>query len=199
MIKGLDADASTDQLETLLSRDAILTYRFLRYINSVMLGRRNPIDTPRKGLTMAGLSKVRTWLDDQIIGATSNPDLDPIRFQMVLRGLLTERVLDAGVDLELKRELYLCGLLSQIDVLLQEQMSTVLQRIVLPDRVLTAIGGQRGVYWPALDMVAAVESGLSTQVSQRGLVHRIAPAQVNKAILSTLGLLSQTTQVDVSV
>jgi c-di-GMP-related signal transduction protein len=95
----------------------------------------------------------------------------------------------------LKSELYLCGLFSQLDILLNELMPTVLQRIPLPERVLSAIGGRRGVYWAALDMAFALEAGDAVLVSQRGIIHGTPPSQVNKALLRVMSGLSSITTV----
>ena len=199
MIKAVDNDASIDQLEQMLSRDPVLAYRFLRFVNSAAVGRRTDIDSLRRGLTLVGLKMVSEWLNEQLAGASGNADLQPLRTQMVFRALLTEHLLDAGVDQDLQKELYLSGLFSQLDLILDERMPAVLQRAPLPDRILSAIGSNRGVYWPALDMARTIETGDAQQVSQRGNLHKLSPVQVNKAILRVLGLLSTACQIDASV
>ena len=195
MTRALEKEASVEKLEFLLGQDPILAYRFIRFVNSAAISRGQPIESLRRGMAMVGLSKVGEWLDDQLVGAVDAGNLDPIRTQMVLRAMLTEYLLDPGADQELKAELYLCGLFSQLDVLLNELMPTVLQRIPLPERVLSAIGGRRGVYWAALDMAFALESGDAVQVSHRGIQHGTSPSQVNKALLRVLSGLSSITPV----
>ena len=195
MSRAIEKEASIEKLEYLLGQDPILAYRFIRFVNSVVISRGQPIESLRRGLAMVGLSKVGEWLDDQLIGAVEPGNLDPLRVQMVFRAMLTEYLLDPGADQELKAELYLCGLFSQLDILLNELMPNVLQRIPLPERVLSAIGGRRGVYWVALDMAFALESGDAVQVSQRGITHGTPPSQVNKALLRVLSGLSSITPV----
>ena len=199
MLKAVDKDAPIDQLEQILSRDPVLAYRFLRFINSVAVGRRTDIASLRRGLTLVGMKMVSEWLTEQQVGASGSADLQPLRTQMVFRALLTEYLLDAGLDLDLQKELYLSGLFSQLDMILDERMPAVLQRAPLPDRVLSAIGSHTGVYWPALDMARTIENGDAQQVSQRGNLYKISPVQVNKAILRMLGLLPTACQVDTSV
>lgn len=190
MSRAIDKEASIERLEALLGQDPILAYRFFRYVNSVAVSRGQPITSLRRGLAMVGLSKVDEWLDDQLIGAVEPGNLDPLRAQMVFRAMLTEYLLDPGADQELKAELYICGLFSQLDLFLNELMPTVLQRIPLPERVLSAIGGRRGVYWAALDLAFALESGDAILVSQRGIKYGTSPSQVNKALLRALSGLS---------
>jgi hypothetical protein len=199
MLKAVDKDASIDQLEQILSRDPVLAYRFLRFINSAAVGSRTDIASLRRGLTLVGLKMVSEWLTEQQLGASGSADLQPLRTQMVFRALLTEYLLDAGVDQDLQKELYLSGLFSQLDMIFDERMPAVLQRVRLSDRILRAIGSQSGVYWPALDMARTIETGDARQVSQCSNLHKISPLQVNQAILRMLGLLPTVCQVDTSV
>jgi EAL and modified HD-GYP domain-containing signal transduction protein len=199
MLKAVDNDASMDQLEQMLSRDPVLAYRFLRFINSAAVGGRTDIDSLRRGATLVGLKMVSEWLTEQRVGASVSADLQPFRTQMVFRALLTERLLDAGIDRELQKELYMSGLFSQLDLMLDQCMPAVLQRVPLSDRILKAIGSQRGVYWPALDMARTIETGDAQQVSQCGNLHKISPLQVNQAILRMFGLLPTVCPVDLSV
>lgn len=190
MIRAIENEASSEKLEALLGQDPILAYRFFRYVNSVAVSIGQPISSLRRGLAMLGLSKVNEWLNDQRMGAVEPGNLDPLRAQVVLRAMLTENLLNPGADQELKSELYLCGLFSQLDIFLNEMMPTVLQQIPLPERVVSAIGGRRGVYWAALDMAFALESGDALLVSQLGIKHSTSPTQVNKALLRALSSLS---------
>jgi c-di-GMP-related signal transduction protein len=58
---------------------------------------------------------------------------------MVLRARLMEQLIEPGLQHELRSEVYLCGLLSQLDDLLGEPVGTILHRIPLSDRVFDAI------------------------------------------------------------
>jgi hypothetical protein len=107
MIKFLDKDASIDQIENCLHQDPVLAYRFMRFVNSVAMGRQSNIDTPRRGLTLVGLTAVGQWLKEQETVATRQSDLTPLRLTAVIRGILTEAMLEVGVDHELQKELWL--------------------------------------------------------------------------------------------
>jgi c-di-GMP-related signal transduction protein len=77
---------------------------------------------------------------------------------MVLRARIMAELLDAGEGDALKRELYLCGLLSQIDLLLAEPLVSAFKGIPLPARVTAALLGRDGPYWPYLELATALES-----------------------------------------
>jgi len=186
LVKAIDADASMDDIEHWLGEDPVLVYRFLRYTNSAGLGLNREIDSLRQGLMVLGLSRTRTWLLEQLPHATPNLNLQPVRQAMVLRARFMAELLDAGESEALQRELYLCGMLSQIDVLLFEPMGSALHAVPLPSRVKEAILAQDGPYWPYLDIAAAVEAPFPEVTRTRCAQHGFALEEVNLALLRTL-------------
>lgn len=60
-----------------------------------------------------GHSKLRDWLLAQLPHANSDLNLNPIRANMVLRARIMERLADAGVEDDLRREVFLCGVVAR--------------------------------------------------------------------------------------
>lgn len=189
LIKAIEAEASMDDLERLLGDEPLLAYHFLRYTNSAGLGLRHEIDALRQGLLVLGLSRTRTWLLEQLPHAAQDLNLQPVRQSMVLRACFMAELLDAGESEALKRELYLCGLLSQIDLLLGEPMGSALRAIHLPSRVKEALLSQSGPYWPYLDLAMGVEAPFLETTRARCSQHGFDPEDVNLALLRTLAAL----------
>lgn len=186
LIEAIDADDSSERVEQILSEEPILAYRFLRYANSAGLGLRTEIESLRHGLMVLGLSKFRAWALEQLPHATSDLNLQPVRTSMVLRARLMEHLLDAGDSDDLRREVYLCGVLSQMDLMLGEPLTAALTRIPLPERVTSAILGQSGPYKPYLDVAMALESPDTQATHALCDLHQLNREAVNRALLSTL-------------
>jgi len=194
LIKAIEADASMDRIEHLLGEDPMLAYRFLRYINSAGLGLRQEVDALRQGLMVLGLTRTKSWLAELLPQASSDRNLQPVRQAMVLRARFMSELLATGKSEALRRELYLCGLLSQIDLLLGEPLGSVLKNIVLPARVTAALLHHDGPYQPYLALATAVESPASANTSALCDTHAIDIEEVNSALLRTLGSLRSQTQ-----
>ena len=158
LIEAIDTDESVEQIEQILTEEPILCWRFLRYVNSAGLGLRTAIESLHHGLMVLGYSVIRAWLLAQLPHATSDLNLQPVRVAMVTRARLMEHLLDAGDSDDLRREVYLCGLLSQIDLLLGESLNSALSRIKISERISSAILGHAGPYMPFLDVATALES-----------------------------------------
>ena len=186
LVDAIDADESVDQVERILSEEPILAYRFLRYANSAGLGLRSEIESLRHGLMVLGFSLLRTWLLEQLPAAASDLNLQPVRAAMVLRARLMKHLLDAGDGDDLRREVYLCGLMSQIDLLLGEPPTAALARLPLSERITSAILSHTGPYLPYLEVATALESPDTQATRALCEAHQMDLEKVNRSVLRTL-------------
>lgn len=158
LMKAVDADESFETFEQILSEDPMLAYRFMVFTNSASLALRSGVDSLRMGFVMLGYSQLKQWLANQLAQASADKDLQPIRAATVMRAELTERLLDPGVSQELRSEVYLCGLFSRLDELLDEPLSQTLQRLPLSERIHEAAVDEEGPYAPSLLLAKALEN-----------------------------------------
>jgi len=186
LVQAIDADESMETIEHRMGDEPLLNYRFLRFANSASLGLQREISNVREGLMALGYSRLRAWLMEQLPHASSNPNLDPIRASMVLRARIMEGLAYAGVEDELRREVFMCGIFSQVDLLLGEPLGAALLRLPLPGRVASAILGQTGPYAPWLEVATALESGSTRVIREVCKAHQMSTEAVNRALLRTL-------------
>ena len=189
LLAAIEADESIENLERRLGNEPLLAYRFLRYANSAHLGARTEIDTIRRGLMVMGQSKLREWLLAQLPHANSDLNLNPIRANMVLRARIMERLADAGVEDDLRREVFLCGVLSQLDLFLGEPLGSAIHSIPVPGRITSAIIGQSGPYAPWLEVARALESHNTHMIQDVCRAHKMPADEVNRALLRTLAAI----------
>ena len=186
IVKAIEDDASLDELEHRMGDEPLLTYRFLRYANSAHLGARSEVSNVRQGLMVMGYSKLRAWLMEQMPQASTDPNLEPIRIAMVLRARIMERLADAGIEDALRHEVHLCGVLSQLDVLLGEPLGTAIHHLPLPGRIASAVVGQSGPYAAWLAVASAMESNNTRMVREVCRAHKMPTDEVNRAMLRAL-------------
>lgn len=189
VLQAIEADASMDQVEQQLGQDPVLAYRFLRYVNSAGLGFDRAVDSLRQGLMVLGLSHTARWLHELLPQASQDLDLEPVRQGLALRARFMALLLDAGESEALRRELYLCGLLSHIDWLLGESMTSALRALPLPARITEALLAQEGPYWPFLAMASALENPYPTPPEDLCAQHGFDLEEVNLTLLRSLAEL----------
>ena len=158
LMKAVDADQPLDTFEEILSEDPLLAYRLMLFANSAALGARHPIDSLRRALVLMGYGPLQKWLGNLLVHACEEPDLQPVRQGMVHRAQLTSLLLDAGVSQELRSEVYLCGLFSRLDDILDEPLEDCLARLPLSERIPDAALRQEGPYTSSLEMAIALEN-----------------------------------------
>ncbi|MGD9775071.1 HDOD domain-containing protein [Diaphorobacter sp.] len=189
LMKAIDEEQSIDRFEQILGEDPLLAYRFLTHCNSAALGLATGVDSLRRGLVIMGYGSLGRWLADQLPHTATEPDLHPIRASMVLRARLTEHLLAPGAGKELRGEVYLSGLFSQLDELLREPLGVILRRLPLSERVYNAAVLHTGPYAPSLEMACALESDDGGAIRQLCETHELDPEHVNRCLLRVLSEL----------
>ena len=186
LMKAIDAEQSLEAFEDILSEDPLLAYRFMTYTNSAALGLRTGVDSLKRGLVMMGYGSLMRWLSTQLPHASTDINLRPMREALVLRAKLSEHLIDAGVGIELRREVYLCALFSQLDEILGESLDAILHRIPLSERVYEAAAENTGPYAPILQMARALENCDASAVRQLCEDHDMVLEDVNRTLLRVL-------------
>jgi EAL and modified HD-GYP domain-containing signal transduction protein len=144
-------------LEKLVKAEASVCYRLLRYLNSPMFGFQSEIHSIRHALSILGERDVRRWVRlVAAVGAGQEKTSDLVLSALV-RGrfgeLLSPRVAHGESDL------FLMGLLSLIDAMMEMPMEDVLEKIPLDHATKSVLLGQPSALRPVYQLMLAHESG----------------------------------------
>ncbi len=189
LMKAIDKEQPLDVMEQILGSDPVLAYRFMLYTNSAALGLRRGVDSLRRGLVMLGLGTLERWLADQLPHACTEQDLIPLRTQIVMRARLAELLIEAGISLELQREVYLCSLFSQLDLLLHEPVANILRRTPLNERIFDGIVSRSGPYAAVLQMSQALEGADAAPIRHLREQEQWQAEDLNRLLLRMLSEL----------
>jgi c-di-GMP-related signal transduction protein len=144
-------------LEQLIKGEASLCYRLLRYLNSPMFGFKKEIHSVKHALSLLGERDVRRWVRlVAAVGAGQDKTSDLVLSALV-RGRFGELL-----SSKLKRgesDLFLMGLLSLIDIMLEMPMEAILEKIPLDQATKAVLLGQPSVLRPIFQLMLAHESG----------------------------------------
>jgi len=163
------AELDFARIEDLLKHEPSLLYRLLRYLNSPLLGLRNEVHSIRHALTLLGEQEFRRWVSIfSIISMSEGKPPELVRTALT-RAYFCEDFSASAHLTEKKSSLFLMGLLSITDALLDKPIAEVLQSLPVADEVKTAlIGGENSLHdvyelllalehaeWPHLSSCAA--------------------------------------------
>jgi hypothetical protein len=186
LLEAIDADDPPDTLVELLQGEAILAYRLLRYANSAGLGLRVPVESLSHAVKALGYAQLRGWLREQLPRASSDLDLQPINAGLALRARLMAQLQSRNSGSAPNPEVHLCGLMSQMDLLLGEPLAQALARLPLPAPLRAALLTQSGAYQAALEIAIALESAHTDRTRLLCELHETDHGMVNQTLLNTL-------------
>ena len=157
-------DLELPELEKLIKAEASVCYRLLRYLNSAMFGFQNEIHSVRHALSILGERDVRRWVRlVAAVGAGQEKTSDLVLSALV-RGrfgeLLEPRVQHGESDL------FLLGLLSLIDAMMEMPMADVLDKIPLDHATKAVLLGKPSELRPVYQLMLAHESGEWTAAAE---------------------------------
>jgi EAL and modified HD-GYP domain-containing signal transduction protein len=144
-------------LEKLIKQEASICYRLLRYLNSAAFSFRKEIHSVRHALSLLGERDLRRWVRlIAAVGAGQDKTSDLVLSALV-RGRFCELLAPKVPHGE--SDLFLMGLLSLIDAMLETPMETVLEKIPVDASTKSVLLGQPSVLRPVFQLMLAHESG----------------------------------------
>jgi c-di-GMP-related signal transduction protein len=144
-------------LENLVKSEASLCYRLLRYLNSAAFGFAAEIQSVRHALSILGEREVRRWIRlVATLGAGQGKTTDLVLSALVRARfceLLSPKIRHGDSDL------FLLGMLSLMDAILEIPMQQVLDNIPIDQESKTVLLGKPGPLRPVYQLMLAQESG----------------------------------------
>jgi c-di-GMP-related signal transduction protein len=145
------------ELERLIKSEASVLYRLLRYLNSPMFAFDSEIHSVRHALSILGEREVRRWIRlVTLVSAGLQKSTDLVLSALVRARfceLLTSKVPRTESDL------FLVGLVSMMDAILEIPMAQVLEKIPLDQDTKAVLTGGTGRLRPVYQLMLAQEAG----------------------------------------
>ncbi len=178
-------NADLSALEAVLRRDAGLSYKLLQYINSAGFGLRTPIQSLKHAVQLLGYSPLYRWLSVLLATASSSGYSPVLMETAIVRGRFAEMLGVPHLPKGEAENLFVAGMFSLLDRLLNVPMEKVLATVQLPEEVTQALLTREGAYGPYLSLAEACELNSALAGSLAGTL-QIDTEEVNRAHLSSL-------------
>lgn len=179
--------APIERMEAAFKRNAALTYRLLRYINSPANGLDRGVQSIGQALLWLGHEPLYRWLSLLLFSSGTGDGRD----QALLRNALVRaRFMENLGALRLapvqRGGLFIVGILSHLDALLDLPMAEALEPLKLPDAMRQALLDGEGVYAPYLRLAMACEHFDQDAVAALASEHGLGADEVNMAHVNAL-------------
>ncbi len=136
-----------------------LSYKLLKLINSAAFGLRHKVSNIVQALSLLGEREVRTWV--ALLSVSAMADDKPA--ELVVNSLIRARFCDHAAALigeePQRSELFLMGLFSQLDAILDRPLAELLEEIQVSELVRQALIEKAGKAFLLLEMSVALERG----------------------------------------
>lgn len=154
-VNGVDFDV--DKLKDLLNQDVSTSYKLLNYLNSAFFNRLQPISSIRQAIAFLGSQGIRQFISLIAIGQLG----DGKPGELIRTSIIRARFLEL-VGKEVNRdgnELFMLGLFSLIDAMLDNSMDNLINKMPLSDKICEALVNRKGRVFPYLRVVETYEAG----------------------------------------
>lgn len=185
MMELVRKNADIAALEAVLRRDAGLSYKLLQYINSAGFGLRSPIQSLKHAVQLLGYSPLYRWLSVLLATASSSGYSPVLMETAIVRGRFAEVLGVPQLPKGDAENLFVAGMFSLLDRLLNVPMDKVLATVQLPEAVTQALLTRDGAYGPYLSLAEACELNSALAGSLAASL-KISNEDVNRAHLSSL-------------
>ncbi len=177
LMKAIEtSDPDFSELAAIIQADVTISFKLLAYLNSASFGFRRKIDTIKDAITMLGWHNLKNWLRVVLLSEVSeNRHASELAFLSAQRGKFLEQVVRShdfwGFDPD---SLFLLGMFSLLDVLLNQPMTEILKYLPLADKLKGALLMQENnEYVPLLKLARYLEEAAfertETMIGQLGL------------------------------
>ncbi|WP_172201271.1 EAL and HDOD domain-containing protein [Niveibacterium sp. COAC-50] len=155
LLARIGSDTENREIAAALKQDMALSYRLLRFVNTASGGLQHTIGSIEQALVLLGREQLYRWLALLVCASAQRGEGDAMMETALVRARMLE-VLADRVAPEARDDLFVTGLFSQLDMLLQVPMETALEPLALTPAVREALLGRRG---PCADWLAVAEAG----------------------------------------
>jgi len=191
LINRVDREEPADRLEAVLKTDPTLAFRLMRYINSPAFGLSVEINSFRHAIMVLGYNRLKRWLALLLASASKDPNVKPVMYAAVRRGLLMEELGQQGASSDQRSEMFICGVFSLLDRLMGQPLPELMRSIPVPDTVRAALADQAGPYHAQLELVRAIESESVFDIRSAAEATMLGLPEVNRAVLRALASARQ--------
>ncbi|WP_295951554.1 HDOD domain-containing protein [Rhodoferax sp.] len=178
--------ASTDEIESVLKKDAVLGFNLMRLINSAGFGLDREITSFRQAVMLMGLKKLFRWAALLLTSSKANGTPAAVGTMAVVRGRMMELLATGTLTPEECDGAFVVGIFSLLDVMLGMPLDQALALLSLPPAVAEALEHGTGIYGPMLALTKACESDDDTAFSTAADALQFSSHHINMAHMEAL-------------
>ncbi len=179
-----DGDFDLQRAADIIGRDTALTIALLKIVNRMTIN--SGINSIRHAAAMLGQKELKKWINTAVAGQLYADKPSEVTRLSLLRAKFAENLApNFGLTVR-KDELFLMGLFSVLDVILERTMAEALEMMKVTGDIRAALVERTGPFASLLDFIMQYEDANWQEVSRQMLLGNITMETVQKAYMDTL-------------
>ncbi len=168
----------------IIGRDPALTISLLRMVNNMTL--KSEITSIRHAAAMLGQKELKKWITTAVVDQLCSDKPNEITRLAMLRAKFAENLAGSFELAMLSSEIFLMGLFSVLDVILDQDMSEALKLVRVPKNVSEALINKSGKLAPLYEFILSYEKANWEEVSRQMILQDISMNVLYKAYIDAL-------------
>jgi len=180
-----------DRLEKLIKTDVSLSYKLLRFINSLYFGFYSEIRSIKQALVLLGQKEIYKWLSLIALKSIGENKPDELIVAAICRAKFCE-LLAPSVGLKHRSsDLFLMGMFSLIDAFLDRPLNEALGELPISDEIKDALLGGQSRFRDVYELVLAYEAGDWEKLSRKAARLELEEREIKEVYINSLEYTNQ--------
>lgn len=183
-----DENFDIGEVADIVQQDTALAISLLRMVNSLNLS--SQVKSIKNAAALLGQNELRKWITTAAVSQLCTDKPNEITRVSLIRAKFAENIAPAFEMAISAKELFLMGLFSVIDIILEMSMDKALDSVMVTDTIREALLNNKGKYAPVLEFIKIYEAADWQQVSFKLIMHNISADVISEAYLNALSWYS---------
>ncbi len=179
-------EMNLDQLEEIIRQDLTLSYKLLKYLNSAAFGFRSKIESIKHGMVLLGDRQLRKWASVVALGSIAGRKPSELLVNSLVRARFCELIADELGLAARKGDLFMLGMFSILEALLDRPMKDLIAGMPLPEDMTAALVGDPSPLSDVLEIVLAFEQADWLRFGELATSRRAEEGAVCKAYAESI-------------
>lgn len=179
-------DIDFKDIEEIIRQDAALSFKLLKFMNSVTFGFKSRIKTINQAITLLGINEIKRWVALLALQDIANSKPEELLISSVVRAAFCEELAKLKGFQSRAPQFFLAGLLSQLDVILDMPIIKVVESLPLSENVKHMLMCKDDWFCKLIKLLDSYERNESAHIARLEDELALSPGFVNKAYITAL-------------
>jgi len=184
-------DFDFDKIAKIIRQDLALCHKLLKMINSIYYGLLHKVTDIKRALVILGINEIRKWIYFIAVAKTNADKPEELIRISMIRGFFIEQFSNTGKCKYPKETLFLLGIFSLLDVVMEQPMQVALSDIHIPAEISEALINRKGRLYDYLRLIISIEDGNWDETDRLAEVLGISRQQISDYYLAAIKLCEE--------